>query len=152
MREITNLCSLGQSQVQKVCDVTLPRRAQTTRLVQKNLYFSLSAFSCLSLHLGRAGWLGAAAAGSIPAAFSIFSTCLLFLSSFFQRPHYFSLTKFVLSWRFSAAFLFSSAGESWLLYLSPLLSLLSPSSHPPSTVSVRTMTKILLNRPSGLSD
>ena len=107
------------------------------------------------------GWLGAAAVGSIPilvTLFSFSSLLLLFLSSLskpifllstrnhfylgaFQLPFSFLQRRFVL-----AALSFS------------LLSLLSPSDQPLSTVSVRTvalklvMKPFLLKRPSGLSD
>ena len=60
----------------------------------------------------RSGWLGAAAAGSIPAFSTFFS--LLFL--FFQRQHSSSAREITsLLALFSCLSLFSSAGSSWLL-------------------------------------
>ena len=60
----------------------------------------------------RAGWLGAAAVGSIPALvtfFSFSSLLLLFLSSLSKTYISPFFTKLLLSWRFSAAFLLSLA-------------------------------------------
>ena len=86
------------------------------------------------LDVRRVGWLGAAAAGSIPALVTFFSFSSPFFFSFsplFQNLYFSSLHKTIsILALFSCLSPFSSAGSSWLLSLSRFFPFFLPLTNP----------------------